>query len=663
MKLDTLYSLRNEFVIIGLTGRVGGGCSQIAKLLANERFIDQIDDKSKAELPLPEQLKNKICYNFLSHSNNWKPFQIINYKNVLLLHLLNFSIQNIKDIEVEFETIQKQFIDVICQNGKSKAHGGQFRNRFDSQEDGPLWDLINSILIKNVKLFEVFKDLIKEGNDLNDNLKRKDNSIRLYDFFFSENYKNFCNEIFEALNICNITKRTRFTHDLANNLRNSGQVIHSTSSPEHIYTVAETLNRLIKSWRNNVKPDGCRIVIDALKNSLELMYFKEKYSGFYMIATNKDDDERRIYVKDIITKNDKLKHIAESIKLECAKNILDLDDAEYKCNDFKKGEFSTPDIENCIQKSDYHIFIENKSEPKKKYLDINHQVLRLTALIKHPGIITPSAIERTMQIAFNAKLSSGCISRQVGAVITDKSFSVKAIGWNDVPSGQTPCNLRDIRNLRDEKNDNLFSDYEKGDFKLKVLNKLPDQFEDNLEGKPCSFCFKSFQNAIEGEKNQVHTRSLHAEENAMMQITKYGGQALRGGYLFTTASPCELCSKKAFQLGIENIYYIDPYPGIATTHILKGGNDKDDNPNLIMFQGATGRGYNKLYEPFMPYKDELTIITKINPKASVDLTIDNLISDKKLKERLIEVLNGKSEDEKKQFLERSLGISIEKFNK
>src|SRR5690606_35634248 len=104
---------------------------------------------------------------------------------------------------------------------------------------------------------------------------------------------------------------------------------------------------------------------------------------------------------------------------------------------------------------------------------------------------------------------------------------------------------------------------------------------------------------------------LHAEENAMLQISKYGGQGLKNGNLFTTASPCELCSKKAFQLGIKKIFYIDPYPGIATKHILKNSKNIEDRPALIMFQGAVGRTFHKLFEPFMSYKDELSILTKI----------------------------------------------------
>lgn len=93
-----------------------------------------------------------------------------------------------------------------------------------------------------------------------------------------------------------------------------------------------------------------------------------------------------------------------------------------------------------------------------------------------------------------------------------------------------------------------------------------------------------------------------------MQISKHGGQKLLGGVLFTTASPCELCAKKAYQLGLKKIVYIDPYPGIATQHILSSGKNK---PELELFRGAVGRAFYQLYQPLMPYKDEMEMIFEI----------------------------------------------------
>lgn len=104
----------------------------------------------------------------------------------------------------------------------------------------------------------------------------------------------------------------------------------------------------------------------------------------------------------------------------------------------------------------------------------------------------------------------------------------------------------------------------------------------------------------------MYTRSLHAEENAMLQMVKFGGESLRNGIIYVTASPCELCSKKLYQIGVRKIVYIDPYPGISKEHIIGCGYKR---PELKPFQGAYGCAYYKLFQPFMPYKDELDIRT------------------------------------------------------
>src|SRR5690606_31708803 len=145
------------------------------------------------------------------------------------------------------------------------------------------------------------------------------------------------------------------------------------------------------------------------------------------------------------------------------------------------------------------------------------------------------------------------------------------------------------------------------------IDKVENDLDENLKGRPCSFCFKSHHNAYEAKDNQVHTRSLHAEENAMLQISKFGGQPLLGGNLFTTASTCELCAKKAYQSGIKNIFYIDVYPGISREQILDNGSS---TPNVFAYQGSIGRGFNKLYEPFMSQKDEINIRTKFKPTTN-----------------------------------------------
>lgn len=172
-----------------------------------------------------------------------------------------------------------------------------------------------------------------------------------------------------------------------------------------------------------------------------------------------------------------------------------------------------------------------------------------------------------------------------------------------------------------------YSEYEKTNNEFRVVLKqsfsgVSDKPE--LNGRNLPFCFKDIQNEVDGEKNQVHTRSLHAEENAFLQLAKFGGQPIKGGLLFTTASPCELCAKKAYQLGISKVFYIDPYPGIANDHIINCGSLV---PKMNLFSGAIGQAYHRLYQPIMPFKNELKLLTDF----SISGGIKKNLKDQKIK--------------------------------
>lgn len=621
-KLDKLYSLREDFSIIGITGRTGSGCTDVANILESdfENLEKVIAPREKSTTA--QERKYKIVYDF--NKLNWKQYKIIKYRNVLLLIMC----QDIEPLKFR-KHLNNYYVFSHLEKDESK---------------------IETVHSKLHKLFTKNKNLItkiKEFGDIRD-IKERDKLSRLAFFFWNE-FENFAEEVDTILKRVGIVERVKLLHHTAVNFRKSGQAYFSENENfDYIYYIAEIINRIIKGTK--ILNGKCHIVIDSLRNSLEINFFKERYSGFYLLAV-KSDERRKRLVKDYGQENSKI-----------INRLLDLDDIEYKCNDFVKGNFFSPDVQNCIQKADFHVINIDREIIQENFDSLQQQLLKLQGLIQQPGLVTPSSEERCMQLAYNAKLSSGCISRQVGAVITDSEFSVKSIGWNDVPRGAISCSLRNVKEIgidsfgfsdfelgiglteKENHNNNISAnpdnsdlDKESQEFHSYLKTNFTEEKLDSKElgGINCPYCFKTAYNKFKGESNQVHTRSLHAEENAMMQISKYGGQPLNGGFLFTTASPCELCAKKAYQLGITNIFYIDPYPGISRSHILK--QNIASNPNMSMFHGAIGRGYIKLYEPFMAQKDEISILT------SHSVTTPQKIKVKQLKEILSDKLKGKKE--------------------
>ena len=135
----------------------------------------------------------------------------------------------------------------------------------------------------------------------------------------------------------------------------------------------------------------------------------------------------------------------------------------------------------------------------------------------------PDWDEYFMSIARVAASRSNCVKRKIGAVITIDRRIV-ATGYNGTPRGVRNCN----------------------------------------EGG-CPRC-----NAF-GESGQALSDCIcsHGEENAIVQ-SAYHGVSVRGGTLYTTMSPCLLCTKMIVNSGITTVVYNGDYPlGQTSLEILR----------------------------------------------------------------------------------------------
>lgn len=585
--VEHMYDERNKIIIIGLTGRTGSGCSTVAKILATEN-VDNLD----LQTPIAhgysdiDARKTYILDKYIRQSEKWMPFRKIDVSALILLSVFKEGkqalAQYIKNI---------QLID----------------NKIALRIFGP-----ESIYVALDSIDDIFDDVHEIS------IKERNSGHIDVDFYTDLiiKYRNRFRSLLEQYQCYVIEKTSRHNHThkkynmytylmqlFANNLRASGNPFKEEFESRKYTLIPEKISKIIDTLRNET-PEGkaVRICIDAIRNPYEAIYLRDKYKAFYLFSINTDEDSR-------------LRRLSNLTKDE----IDNLDKVEYGNEiDTPEKTFYHQNIQGCIEIANIHI--HNKDVSNNKYYELTRQIVRYLALIQHPGLVTPTSIERCMQIAYNAKLNSGCLSRQVGAVVTRKDFSVQSVGWNDVPKGQVACNLRDVHDFCVNKDETMHSRYEleNKDFlsaMMTIDKELTEAKKSNADVDFCTpYCFKDIYQGLTGEKNQVHTRALHAEENAFLQISKYGGTGVEGGYLFTTASPCELCSKKAYQLGISKIFYIDPYPGISKEHILSFGNNVNKNPQMVLFQGAVGESYIELYRPRIALKDEAEMRTGIKIK-------------------------------------------------
>lgn len=554
--VSELFKHRNDFIVIGLTGRTGSGCSTVASILSKNIEALPCSQEDALTISQNEKRKHRNIVNFCKR--NWHKFFVINVRDILTTYILECEFVEVEQLitsvcgEINLSSIELEFNEA---KEYAKCLDNVYRYRLSSVDV----DAVHSFLKIQLPAFTAKLKSIVDN-------KQKDNFIGLY-------------------------------QTVGNNVRSHGDALQrSEVSYEHVYSISERINLIIKCLRDFNERSNSKdyFVIDAFRNPIEVRFFQERYSAFYLFAVNCSEDERfnRLRKQDIPDSK-----------------IAAFDDREYPRESILDSHMNyiSQNIRECIQIADIHLSNQVDTDSPDLPTKLVDQVVKYVSLIQHPGLVTPTRDERCMQVAFTAKLNAGCMSRQVGAAVVDSTGYVRSIGWNDSPQQQTPCILRHATDLVDKHDKSAFSDYERGsDFTAKAqryISGFVTQPQD--DGLPLCYCFKDLYD----KGNQVHTRSLHAEENAFLALVGAAGDAIRGGTLYTTASPCVLCAKKAYQLGMSRIVYVDPYPDRSLDHILKCG---EKRPGVSLFFGAVGTAYFRLYLPIVPLKDELAAYRKLS---------------------------------------------------
>ena len=603
--INQIYAEKEREIILGLTGRTGAGCSTAAGILKKQFDDLELEYCEDTDENIKEKKAFEIIKKYISADERWVPFIVIEGSCVILSYIFEFH----NDEKGGYQC----FIDYL--------------KYLQSEEN------VNCFKIDN------FNKLVQEIHGLCyvfDRIKEKPlKSMTGWDNFSGEDieeyYKLYVEDIIEYKNrikrillkySCYEEKKSKlqdfppvkyhlYTYllqKIANNIRASGSPYDSLLHQERILDFAKRIQIIIELIKKYNSGKKIRICIDAIRNANESNYLKDAYRSYYLISINVDEKMRQNRLGALDREEQK-----------------SLDNVEYEPKLVDGEIFYHQNIANCFEMADIHLV--NMDEKNDRRLALTGQLIKYITLMIHPGLILPSDIERCMQLAYNAKYNSGCLSRQVGAVVTGADYAIKSVGWNDVPQNQIECIYRDINGYCKGNQEDCFSEFEFEDavFKntIEYIGSQLEQEQIDLHGRKFSYCFKDIYNGLKNDKNQVYTRALHAEENAFLQISKYGGSGIKGGYLFCTASPCELCSKKAFQLGIKKIYYIDPYPGIAQKHILSFGK-KRYNPDVHLFSGAIGEAYVRLYRPIIALKDELELVSGINCKQEVYRSMNSL---------------------------------------
>ena len=691
------YEMKNRFLILGLTGPLGSGCTETALFLSgNEREGNSLSDvlnkhiSEKSKEMLRKRITNKydLIYQNKELISKRERIELGPYKNLIINPSEDILIQEkerkniIEHNKLKQNLVRREINQVLNDFSQDKVFGYQNINDDDISLFGFKPFIYISFTLIIIKLaFEAFiKDKKTNFEEFNTYFDRKINNAnegnkngfhtlkklfydnfsvginnkkyetsnqymrnRIYKIFRPEQLeifdrekfkefsnrnknitKNFYNYIKFLKNILiNVKANSTLNHKeslsycLSEVLQDWGDNIRAKGNPflellykekfqkENLFKLSKEINNLIKFLRHRIRflnkdfstkkriVDFDKIpslfVVECFRNPYEIEFFRSRYSEFYLLSIS---CERQI-------REQRVKHFSQER------------DGRDQGLGNKSGELYKLDVRKCVLLSD--IALLNNYSKDTFY----ERLIQYLALIRSPGCYPPSINELYMHLAYSHSLMSTCISRKVGAVIRGPKGYIYAAGWNDVGEGQIGCGIRRKEDFSFISNiPKVSSKYKKEDFDRLVHQKNGNyicykdimsklEFDNKLnklsESKECqNKCIEKIESEI-SIKRLEYCRALHAEENALLQITKIGGLPVKGGTIYTTTYPCELCAKKLYQSGIRTIYYTEPYPETISEEVfLEDGNRKIQT---YPFEGVKSQSFYRLFKPIFDKKD------------------------------------------------------------
>jgi deoxycytidylate deaminase len=353
-------------------------------------------------------------------------------------------------------------------------------------------------------------------------------------------------------------------------------------------------------------------IFNSIKNKEELLLLRRIYTdNYYQFSIFSPLEERK---RNLLSKNLSQTEIEEIVGID-----------EYDNNEFGQN------VRGTFTEGDFFLRVSNEN-----LVNLNEKIERYLHLIFESKIITPTINETAMYSAKSASGNSACLSRQVGASITDDLGNLISTGWNDVPKfGGNLYREGDIKDDRCHLKGFCSNDEHKDILVDSIIESLvKDEDIRNLlsdeDGYPTLEINEKIKKILRNSKIKdliEFSRSVHAEMHAIISGSQLSGSKMINGKLFCTTYPCHNCARHIIVSGIKEVYYIEPYVKSLCLTLHEDAITEDENCNdkvrILIFDGVAPRKYLTFFTNFAERKKEgrtLNLdLTTIKPKISKSL--------------------------------------------
>jgi deoxycytidylate deaminase len=326
-------------------------------------------------------------------------------------------------------------------------------------------------------------------------------------------------------------------------------------------------------------------IIDSIKNQFELDLLKSIYRElFYFIGVFSPLDKRRQSLLNM------------KMSQTDVHTLIDKDSGEEtKHLNVKHGQT----VEDTFHQADFFLRLDNDNDDP-----MNLKLARFFNLVFNTKIITPTSAETAMYYAASAASNSACLSRQVGACLTDSKGEILSVGWNDVPrfggglyrSSEPESPAGSDHRCMNKNGGTCFNDVEKSEIAKEIADALEKlKLTDKTKNAQVIKCITDSKVKYLIE----FSRAVHAEMYAVITGAKKFGDRVTNGVLYCTTFPCHSCARHLIAAGIHEVYYIEPYPKSLALRLHDDAITQDPNHKamlrILAFDGVAPNRFLHLF--------------------------------------------------------------------
>lgn len=351
-------------------------------------------------------------------------------------------------------------------------------------------------------------------------------------------------------------------------------------------------------------------IIDSLKHPEELDLLRSTYGEIFWsigIFAPLSERKKRLQYRRGVQANQ-----IEEIVL---RDYVEVDD-DYGQN-----------VRDVFYQSDF--FIRNDQENTDQFKGI---LSRFIDIIFGCPVHTPTIDESAMYAAHAEATKSACLSRQVGAAITNNAGELIGLGRNDVPRFGGGLYTEDDDNCDHRCHKWATKECHNDKKKNALYQQVYDQLSTSgllvkgalLETITGALKLTDIKSLIE------YSRAVHAEMDAITSVARLHKPGLVGGMLYSTTFPCHSCARHIVASGIHKVYFIEPYPKSLATELHSDSISENENEGktkvlFLQYSGIAPKNILKLFNSTTKRKDKISgKVIPFNKKKAIPIVTVSL---------------------------------------